>query len=311
LFEWIEINTMGRSCAAKHKSVHALPGDRTLFAQLSAAIVLQANLSTQLVMDVENHPDSPMKAECNRPSIHYQAVENVLKLYVPKDRQQRRACYRSQLPKLLADIIGVDSSAHYDISVIMSSDLRSLDDVLIELDISSVSWIAKPERDISDDDDSATSIQGTLQDSSSRSASNSPSSTENTLVEHRSNLRTPGSSASRSRFHLGIRDMDDVEDVEDDDEAFVPTPPPPQYHEFVEQVLRNARRSGYANTSNSNRIPISGSSPLNGPSPTAFDRTATFGDRTADQMKHDRRIGAAGEAFVSLTKWSSELLLIS
>lgn len=53
-------------------------------------------------------------------------------------------CYRLQLPKLLATILNVDQSAVFDISEILRSNPRELDDVLVEQDIPPVSWIEKP-----------------------------------------------------------------------------------------------------------------------------------------------------------------------
>jgi hypothetical protein len=270
-----ELRLTQSSCAAKYKSVQALRGERELFEKLSTAVVLKASLSTQLVMKMKGN--SPITVQSDRPFIHHEADGETLKLYVPEDRQQRRACYRSQLPKLLAEIMGIESSGHHAISVIMSSDLRSLDDVLIEQDIYSVSWMKKPILDISDDEDATVSTLTTPQGISSTSTrrrrtslsstnSDGPSSSEYTLVDPRSSSPT--------------------------EEAPIPTPPPPQYADFVEHVLRNARTARYANTSKSNRIPVSTTPP------TVFDRTATFGNRTTDQMTHDRRIGAAGEAFV-------------
>ena len=80
-----------------------------------------------------------------------------MKLYVPEHHKQRSTCYRSQLPKLLAEIMEIDSTACHDISVIIESDLRALEDVLVEHDITIVSWIEQPVLDISDIEDSVTS----------------------------------------------------------------------------------------------------------------------------------------------------------
>ncbi len=38
--------------------------------------------------------------------------------------------------------------------------------------------------------------------------------------------------------------------------------------------------------------------------PVVFDHTATFGIRDLNEFSHDRRIGAAGEAYVSFSKLS-------
>jgi len=92
----------------------------------------------------------------------------------------------------------VDDSARHDISVIIGSDLRTLDDILIELDISCVSWIEKPVLDLQDDededeDDSSSPFEsrhvpnaeytGTRRRSSLVSSTGSVNSSESTFVE--------------------------------------------------------------------------------------------------------------------------------
>ncbi|RAR05911.1 hypothetical protein DDE83_007182 [Stemphylium lycopersici] len=144
-------------CAAKHKSPKALRGDHRLLEQLSTAKIVRADLSTELLLnfeepDVENDPDiTPSSVKSERASLHHEIVEGCLKVYVPKDQQQFRTCFRSQLPRLLGDFVGIDYTAHHDISVIISSDPRDLDDVLTEHDIPCVSWIERPTLDLGDD----------------------------------------------------------------------------------------------------------------------------------------------------------------
>lgn len=101
--------------------------------------------------------DLHFRVPSDRAFLHYGLAEGYLKLYVPEGRRQRQACYRSQLPTLLADIMAVDQSARHDISIIIDSSLKSLEDILVELDISSVSWIEKPVLDLSDDEADSTS----------------------------------------------------------------------------------------------------------------------------------------------------------
>ncbi|CAG5182746.1 uncharacterized protein ALTATR162_LOCUS10314 [Alternaria atra] len=143
-------------CATKYKSVKALRGDCTLFETLSTARVLKGDLATHLVID-KRDLDFQSKVRSDRSFIHHEITEGSLKLYVPEHHKQRSTCYRSQLPKLLAEIMEIDSTACHDISVIIESDLRALEDVLVEHDITIVSWIEQPVLDISDIEDSVTS----------------------------------------------------------------------------------------------------------------------------------------------------------
>ncbi|KAF1938515.1 hypothetical protein EJ02DRAFT_457780 [Clathrospora elynae] len=289
-------------CAAKHKSVKALRGDCTLFEELSTAVIFTANLTTHLVLERE---DDELRVESDRPTIHHETDEGCLEIYVPVDRQQRRMCYRSQLPKLLANIVGVGSIAYHDMSVIVSSDLKGLDDILVEQDIPYVSWIQKPSLDISEDEEftvstprlscnnsiAHTEIRIRQTSLSSRCLSPSVSlPSETTLVEHATTPRTPASHTPRHTHPS--------EDESDDSHGSVPISPPPQYHDFVEQVLCIARRARFILPGFLSFMPLTLFAPANDPIPVIFDRTATFGNRSADQMAHDRRIGAAGEAFV-------------
>lgn len=125
---------------------------------MSRACVLKGDLTTHLVIDNEDL-DLHLRVPSDRAFLHYDLAEGYLKLYVPEGRKQRQACYRSQLPTLLADIMTVDQSARHDISIIIDSSLKALEGILIELDITSVSWIEEPVLYLSDDEsDSASSL---------------------------------------------------------------------------------------------------------------------------------------------------------
>jgi hypothetical protein len=123
---------------------------------LSTVRIFRGELATHLVID-EKDPKLHFKVRSDRSYIHHEIEEGSLDIYVPKSPKQCQTCYRSQLPKLLAEIMYIDSSACHDISVIIGSDLRVLDDILVEHDISSVSWIEKPVLDIRNDENRAMS----------------------------------------------------------------------------------------------------------------------------------------------------------
>ena len=130
------------SCAAKHKSRKALRGDQGLF-DLLVGLEIHATdtITTDLVLQLK---DGPLKVHSDRSLIHHSALNGQLKIYVPEDLRDRRVCRRSHLPPLLASITGSGLAAMYDIFHIVSCSIDELDEVLLEHDITDVSWIAKP-----------------------------------------------------------------------------------------------------------------------------------------------------------------------
>ncbi|KAI4933089.1 hypothetical protein J4E85_003492 [Alternaria conjuncta] len=182
-------------CAAKYKSVKALHGDHSLFETLSAVRISRGDLATHLVIDNKD-PDLHLSVRSERSFIHHERTADGLKIYVPKGPKQRQSSYRSQLPKLLADIMEVDDSARHDISVIIGSDLRALDDILIELDISCVSWITKPVLDLPDDEDEDGDEDE--DDSSSPFEPRHVHNAENTSTRRRSSLVSANGSVNSS-----------------------------------------------------------------------------------------------------------------
>jgi hypothetical protein len=147
---------------------------------------------------------------------------------------------------LLADIMDIDRGACHDISVIIGSDLRALEDILVELDISSVSWIEKPFLDLSDnegDEDGTTSsfasprasgaaYTGTRRRPSSVSPTRSLSPSESTLVDYvtaTSRLAASHPSVSRSSDQAS-RDRR----IGALGELFVSFSPPPRWHVHID-----------------------------------------------------------------------------
>jgi hypothetical protein len=248
------------SCAAKHKSRAALRGDLALFKLLSKVSVYTTSLiSTELVLTLGS---KMLRVPSNRASIYHEINGSILKIYVPSQKRQKQSCYRSQLPKLLSGILRLDQTATFDISTIMESRLRDLEDMLVEQDIPPVDWIEKPVIDLKDfpeDDDTST-----------------PTVSEaDTLIGGMSRPFTPSNPVSRGR---------------DQSNYYSPASYRPlhQYPKLIEQVTRCAERAGGKNIQ-----PIEVAC-------SRFNHEATFGSREADQIAHDRRIGAAGEAYVSL-----------
>jgi hypothetical protein len=254
-----------------------------------------ATLETHLVLNLNNEAD-PLRVESDRPYVSHKETLNELYIYVPMVQTQRQACYRSQLPKLLANLIGTGFGAHHDIAVILGCDLDKLDDVLFEQDISSVSWIERPELGIIAHYD-ASSVASTNNHDNQVSSSSTlglSSPSETTLLGETiecSTVRTSAPYAARretpSRDHQGNL-------VDTIPESFLSHASPTKYPRLVEQVARSAQRSAHQ------YLGIQ----LDVPSPEDehgyFDHAETFGLREGNEYMQNRRIGAAGEAYVRI-----------
>jgi hypothetical protein len=271
-FPWLTLP----SCAAKYKSSKALRDERALFEQLSYAVIYTTDeITTNLVLAL---PNRSITVQSDRPAIHHNISDGKIKIYVPADQQARRGCYRSQLPKLLASILGVTSHATFDIASIISCALVDLDTVLVEQDISSVGWIEQPvvvTPDVSVDERPTTP------------ASAVANSDTATLLNIGSGLVTPGTSPTRYRRSVSRIDA----------QYFVETQPPAQYPDLIEQVVESARRASHKYRNG--QADIEDATSPHGQC-HQLDHTATFGCRNENTFAHDRRIGAAGEAYVRL-----------
>jgi hypothetical protein len=266
------------SCASKHKSKKALRGDHTLFEQLTQVIIKTTDeITTSLVLPLGG---SSLCVESDRAAIHHDIVDGYINIYVPDDQRERRACYRSQLPELLKKILDVGSSATFNISSIVTADLADLDDVSIEQDIPPVEWIEKPVLilpDTSGDERPDTAITaGSLSNAAEVSASR---------------FERLGTIAPDARPTYEIRSVSLVNGEESTETAL-----PEQYPDLIEQIVRRAQNA-------ESNLRVAGVHAPDAPSnddrrDRHFQHLPTFGRRDTNVFVHDRRIGAAGEAYV-------------
>lgn len=278
------------SCAAKYKSVKALRDETELFDQLSNARVYTTNdISTSLVLMLGS---STIRLRSDRPVLHDEFFENQLKLYVPHNTSQQAACYRSQLPNFMARFLGVTGGATHPISLILSSNLSVLEDILFEQDIPPVEWIEQPriERPTPSEDDRSTTAAPTPRSPASHydGSVTLPMPPTPTRAPF-----TPETNADRDGRYSPPSPADDTR---------VPgRGAPHQYERFIEQVVQSAQRARYRQVRPyTNVAPAQDSPPADDTLLYNFNHIATFGTRDVDTMGHDRRIGAAGEAYVSL-----------
>jgi hypothetical protein len=263
-----------------------LRGDCILFEQLSQVLINTTDeIATNLVLPLRS---GSLCVQSDRSFIHHKIHDGKIKIYVPSDRRERRACYRSQLPELLQGILDVGSAATFNISSIIAASLGDLEDILIEQDVPSVEWIDKPilvVPDIVNDERPSTPI-----------SSNDRSSSETPLAP-RSRALTSDATPTRqdravSAFNLEHR---------------VEVAPPELYPELIEQVVRSAQYAGSRNRAT--RVHADMALP-HVRSNRSFDHQATFGSRDGNAFVHDRRIGAVGEAYVRLQLMCTKLKLI-
>jgi hypothetical protein len=195
--------------------------------------------------------------------LHFEILDGQLKLYVPNDHVQQKTCYRSQLPNLLSKILGISSEGGaFPISLMLSNDVETLDEVMQEQDISPVPWITKPPREEASPRTDHRDTPGT------------PGSISNLSPPRWRTASSIGTPATTSRY----RDL---------------------LEHIITHVSGSSHEDevGVWNLSE-----IRDALPGNGEHGMAFDRDATFGERDRHQMAHDQKIGAAGELYVGVIK---------
>jgi hypothetical protein len=267
------------SCAAKSKSSKALRDDRALYEQLSmASVFTTSQITTSLVYP---RATGPLSIPSARSFVHHSVTHGNLQIYVPADASQRKACYRSQLPKLLATILDVDASGIFDVSRTLSADLRDMDEIMVEQDIKHVGWIAKPTLQIPHTDEEEPWV--------SAHASHAASSFDRVSTFDGNDTATlayplPGSSNPGTTLACYGRTIPE--------ETFE-TISPSQYPELIEMVVRSAQRAGarYLGDEDEDEDEDEEDEDYQ-----YFDYVRKFGSH--EQIAW-RRIGAAGEAYVS------------
>lgn len=291
------------SCAARYKSVKALRGERGLFDLLSETKIYAAgDISTSLELGTEN---GPIRVQSDRLMLHHELSDGQLKVYVPDSPNHRRTCYRSQLPHLLASILNVTFAAAHPIFLILNCDYRDIDDILCEHDIERVDWINPPVIDgpSPSEDETPATPRHTGRPSEPIVPETEPASAPSTP---RGRLFTPESSVGHDGSSSTTSNAGDARAVSVSPSSPTPAPavppsaalPPRQYEVLVDHVVRSAQRASYRQqrpyASAAQDTPPADDTPSHD-----FNHTATFGNRDANEMAHDRKVGAAGEAYVS------------
>ncbi|KAJ8108745.1 hypothetical protein OPT61_g7958 [Boeremia exigua] len=190
----------------------------------------------------------------------------------------RRACYRSHLPRLLANITGSGSDAMFDISAIMSCEIDELDDILMERDIIDVSWIAKPTPNTNEPDteELSAATEDPVEDVVGEIYS--PVAADGVAVNIRSTSASLQSSIAPRPVTANNNHLRH-DSVVAADEARATYAQQTQYRQLLERLIALAHGRTDENTGNPE---------------TGF----AFGALGTDNFVYNRRIGAAGEAYV-------------
>lgn len=229
---------------------------------------------TTLVLQLQ---DRTLEVQSDRTCLHHAVSNDELRIYMPEDPKKQRICRRSQLPGVLATISGCNQAAIADISAILSCHIDDLDDIMLERDITDVPWIERPALDLAElQEDERTDTLGDNDDSHR---------TNGVLLDEQAThdvLLVQSSSATQRMVSITPgRPSNDHVMVESESEEVVAVRTE-QYCRLLDQLVTCAH-GGDIITNHT------------------FRSTATFGHPGVDNFEYNRRIGAAGEAYVRLS----------
>lgn len=236
-----------------------------MFEQLANVRIHTTDLiATDLVLQIN---DKTHKAQSDRLSLLHAIVNGQLRIFFPEDPTRLRISCRSQLPRLVATITASEVAAIDDISNIISCSIDELEDVLTERDITDVSWITKPVIDLNEFQE--------LEPSEVLGGASRNDSAEDTYVYRK--LSSDSNGASLRSRGVSVTSVDHHRHSQSD---LAYEAQQARYQDLIEQLICVAH--GETNEDNG-----------------YFDNTATFGSPIMDISLYNRRIGAAGEVFVS------------
>ena len=257
---------------------------------------------TQRALSIESAP--------SRANFHFEEVEGALRLYLPKDNDERDICFESDLPRRLCAFLSItDPGASGVLGGVFRIDNPVVIDRILE------------KAGVSPVDCDFTALDKEL------GASEAESDTE-TLVEATSNIRhsTPSSSSRRytPSVEAGWREgRSGRENVEDMGDAIMPSSSIQERHReaqetaykrILEHVVNVARQRVHSGIFESTGVSIEGPAATEALPPQIFREA--FATRTQER---DFKIGAAGELYMfeylmglglprfGLENWKSEI----
>jgi hypothetical protein len=213
--------------------------------------------------------------ESDRIGLHHTVLNDDLRVYIPDDPRQQRICRRSQLPGMLAIITGCNQAAKDDISAILSCPIKDLDDIMLERDITDVPWIGRPVLDLAElhEDEQSDTLGDNVDLHITNSVLPDEHPTRDGLIAQSSSAmqRTVSVAHGRASHDHVVGESESEEHVATWTE---------QYCKLLDQLIACAHGRDII----TNHI---------------FCSTTAFGYPGVDNFAYNRRIGAAGELYVS------------
>jgi hypothetical protein len=287
------------SCAVSNRSPLAIGNPLPLYNRLSATTVFKSDgISTQYTMQFQNGERiGPITGASGH--LHIQEHEPAWQIFVPRSRHSREVSYRSALPDALTKVFKITQTARENIGHVLNSSTLVIDDILEHAGIAQVPGIEPPPRrgnqstdgEESEDDGNDPSESEIIvvpdqlspeaseeDETTMRDSSWAEPSLSSVLAENRASTSIPQdiiphspTSAYPGRGDLHRRNA---------------------YLELLNNVIRIADQT---------ILPHNGAlpNPGNGRLLQNFNHEAAFGVRSQGEISHDKKIGAAGELFVS------------
>ena len=111
---------------------------------VTATVHTSADISTKLVVVQD---DTAVKVECDRPSLIMKRDEVGLLITLPLAKTERKRSMRGQLPGDLSELLRIyDSRGERQIYRIINELESGTDEILLEEEISRVSWLVETSR---------------------------------------------------------------------------------------------------------------------------------------------------------------------
>lgn len=267
---------------------------RLLYDRLLASSILKTDtISTTYTL---RHTNGDLTGPISGTSghVHIRNHENCWQIFVPILESDRSVCYRIHFPEALATAIEIPVSYREHISIVLNDSLSILEDLLETIGIGTVPGIQPIRRRVIDNLDPREEVEGI---EGSADLDRRPIAVANEFfgrsqVSQASVTASEGGSTPRSNISSPRLFFE----PEEDDIPNIPIPglfgSVDAYTQLLDHVIRLARHA---------RLPQSNSPAAvgRGQHLPGYDHLAAFGVRSLDQMRHDSKIGAAGELFVS------------
>lgn len=287
-------------CAVSSRSPLAIRAPLYLYNRLLRTTIFKSDgISTQCtIQQQDGDMIGPIEHETGH--LHIENHDETWQIYVPRNRHVREVCYKSALPDALIKIFEVPQTSRESVGHVLNSSILVLDDILECAGIGRVSGIAPPPRaseDMSEgepDSEESASVEREvpLSDefhlfpwaSEGSEASLRPSRRLDTpSLSTFDEGRNQGSTYSHNVPLRSSVPVDLRRDLSYSTNA---------YRDLLDNVIRIANRT---------QLPLFAAlaSPGSGQWHVDFDHEAAFGIRSQGETKHDIKIGAAGELFVS------------